>query len=57
MLERIADTLAPDGVLVAGEAEAPRSVTDIYTELPCGNGIYGKSRVPAAIAKGISAVV
>lgn len=47
VLERIADTLMPDGVLVAGEAEAPRSVTDIFAELPGGGGIYVRGRVPA----------
>lgn len=47
VLERIGETLMPDGVLVAGEAEAPCSVTDMFTERPGGRGIYGKSRVPA----------
>jgi chemotaxis protein methyltransferase CheR len=47
VLERIGETLMPDGVLVAGEAEAPCSVTDMFIERPGGRGIYGKSRVPA----------
>ena len=47
VLERIAETLMPDGILAAGEAEAPCSITDIYTELPGGSGIYGKTRIPA----------
>jgi len=57
VLERIAETLMPDGVLVAGEAEAPRAITDIFVEAPGGTGIYTKHGVPAAVAKSISAVV
>jgi chemotaxis protein methyltransferase CheR len=57
VLERIAETLRPDGVLVAGEAEAPRAITDIFVEAPGGTGIYTKDGMPAAVAKSISAVV
>ncbi len=46
VLERIAETLAPDGVLVAGEAEAPCSVTDVFAAMPGGSGAYARSRVP-----------
>jgi chemotaxis protein methyltransferase CheR len=47
VLERIADILMPDGVLVAGEAEAPRAVTDLFAEWPGGSGIYTKTRLSA----------
>jgi chemotaxis protein methyltransferase CheR len=49
VLERIADTLTPDGVLAAGEAEAPRAVTGRFTELPGGSCLYAKLRAPARL--------
>jgi len=47
VLERIAETLSPDGVLVAGEAEAPEAVTDAFVEIPGGHGVYAKRGAPA----------
>jgi chemotaxis protein methyltransferase CheR len=45
VLERIADVLAPDGVLGLGEAEAaPKS---LFQLLPGGEGIYAKAKTAA----------
>jgi chemotaxis protein methyltransferase CheR len=46
VLERIAETLAPDGVLVAGVAETPRTMSGIFTELSEGSGLYGNADMP-----------
>jgi chemotaxis protein methyltransferase CheR len=47
VLERIGDTLAPDGVLVAGIAETPQAMPGIFTELSEGCSLYGKADMPA----------
>jgi chemotaxis protein methyltransferase CheR len=51
VLERIAETLMADGVLIAGEAEAPRAVTGLFAEWPGGGWVYGKAaaRLGAAV--------
>jgi chemotaxis protein methyltransferase CheR len=46
VLERIADTMAPQGVLVLGDTETTQSLAGIFSELPSG-GIYAKVK-PAA---------
>jgi len=52
VLERMADTLAADGVLLLGEAETPEPLHQLFTEAPGGHGIYGQSGAPAAYALG-----
>jgi chemotaxis protein methyltransferase CheR len=44
VLERLADTLSPDGVLLLGEAESVQPVAGLYQELPGGTGIYAKTK-------------
>jgi chemotaxis protein methyltransferase CheR len=48
VLERLAETLSPDGVLMLGDTETVQGFSDLYQELPGGSGIYGKARVPVA---------
>ena len=43
VLERMAETLSSDGVLLLGEAETPHHLTALYQELP-GGGIYTRAR-------------
>jgi chemotaxis protein methyltransferase CheR len=42
ILDRLADTLAPDGYLVVGTAELPHEVTDTFEPLPGSRGLYIK---------------
>jgi chemotaxis protein methyltransferase CheR len=42
ILDRLADTLAPDGYLVVGTAEQPHEVTDAFEPLPGSRGLYIK---------------
>jgi len=42
ILERLADTLAPDGYLVVGTAEMPHQVTTAFEHLPDTRGLYIK---------------
>lgn len=44
VLERLAETLAPDGVLLLGDAETVQPFTALYQELPGGTGIYAKAK-------------
>lgn len=44
VLERLAETLAPDGVLLLGETETVQPFTSLYSELPGGGGFYGRAK-------------
>jgi chemotaxis protein methyltransferase CheR len=44
ILERIADTMAGDGMLLLGEAESPQAFTPAFEELPGRHNMYGKAR-------------
>jgi len=44
VLERLAETLSPDGALLLGEAETVHPFTSLYQELPGGSGIYAKTK-------------
>jgi chemotaxis protein methyltransferase CheR len=46
VLERIADTLAPDGMLVLGDAETIEPLINLYAEAPGAGGAYVKARAP-----------
>ena len=48
VLERLAETLSPDGVLMLGDTETVQGFSDLYQELPGGSGFYSKARVPVA---------
>lgn len=43
VLERMADTLAADGMLLLGETETPEPLLQVFTQAPGGHGIYAKS--------------
>jgi len=45
VLERIADTLAPDGLLLLGETETTEPLLNLYAETGT-DGVYAKSRAP-----------
>ncbi|MEO7053475.1 MAG: CheR family methyltransferase, partial [Rhizomicrobium sp.] len=47
VLERLAETLSPDGVLLLGDTETVHPVSVLYTELPGGTGLYTKARAQA----------
>ncbi len=47
VLERIADAMAPGGVLVLGEAETARAHSGLYRELPGNDGLYARLKAPA----------
>jgi chemotaxis protein methyltransferase CheR len=47
VLERIADTMAPDGVLVLGEADSARAFPGLYRELPGDDGLYVRLKTAA----------
>lgn len=47
VLERIADAMAPGGVLVLGEAETARTHCGLYRELPGNDGIYERRKAAA----------
>jgi chemotaxis protein methyltransferase CheR len=42
ILERIADTMADNGILLLGEAESPQAFTPAFQELPGRRNMYGK---------------
>jgi len=44
VLERMADTLAPDGLLLLGTSETTEPLLNFFVEAPGGEGIYGRSR-------------
>ena len=46
VLERLADTLSPDGLLVLGDTETVQGCADLYHELSSGSGIYTRAKVP-----------
>ena len=46
VLERLADTLSPDGLLVLGDTESVQGCADLYQELSSGSGIYTRVKVP-----------
>ena len=43
VLQRLAETLSPDGVLLLGDAETVQPFTSLYEEFPGGSGIYTKA--------------
>ena len=43
VLERIADTMAPEGLLVLGETETVQPLAGLFSEWPGGSGIYAKA--------------
>jgi chemotaxis protein methyltransferase CheR len=45
VLERMADTLAPDGLLLLGETETTEPL-NVFVEAPGGEAVYGRSRAP-----------
>ena len=47
VLERIADTMAPDGLLVLGETETVQPLAGLFSEWPGGDGIYAKAKIAA----------
>jgi chemotaxis protein methyltransferase CheR len=47
VLERIADTLAPDGLLLLGESETTEPLLNGFSEAG-GEGVYARSRAPVA---------
>jgi chemotaxis protein methyltransferase CheR len=49
VLERLAETLSPDGVLMLGDAETPHHLTSLYQELADAPGFY--SRVKTQVAR------
>jgi len=46
VLERMADTLAPDGVLILGDTETTEPLLSQFTAEPGCDGVYGRARVP-----------
>ena len=44
VLERLAETLSPDGVLLLGEAESVHPFASLYQELPGGSGLYARAK-------------
>jgi chemotaxis protein methyltransferase CheR len=48
VLERLAETLSPDGVLMLGDTESVQGFSELYQELPGGTGIYAKARAQVA---------
>ena len=47
VLERLAETLSPDGVLFLGEAETVEGLNTHYRELPGSGGFYARAYAPA----------
>jgi chemotaxis protein methyltransferase CheR len=47
VLDRMADTLATDGLLLLGETETPEPLLQLFTPMPGGHGVYAKSGAPA----------
>ena len=48
VLERMADTLAPDGVLLLGDTETPEPVLNQFITLPGRDSVYRRARTPVA---------
>jgi chemotaxis protein methyltransferase CheR len=48
VLERMADTLAPDGLLVLGETETAEPLLHLFSEMPGGEAVYGHGRAPVS---------
>jgi chemotaxis protein methyltransferase CheR len=48
VLERLTETLSPDGVLLLGETETVQGLSDLYQEIPGGAGFYARVKAPAA---------
>lgn len=48
VLERLADALAPDGLLMLGDTETVQGCGDLYQETPGGNGFYIRIAAPVA---------
>ncbi|HWY60942.1 MAG TPA: protein-glutamate O-methyltransferase CheR [Rhizomicrobium sp.] len=46
VLERAADAMAPEGVLVLGDIENPSSLRGLFQEWPGSDGIYAKAPAP-----------
>jgi chemotaxis protein methyltransferase CheR len=47
VLERIADTLAPDGMLLLGESETTEPLLNVFIEAG-GENVYARSRAPVS---------
>ena len=48
VLERLAETLSPDGLLMLGDTESVQGCGDLYQEIPGGNGFYTRITAPVA---------
>ena len=48
VLERMADTLAPDGMLLLGATETTEPLISQFTALPGCDSLYGRTRAPVA---------
>ena len=48
VLERFGDVLAPHGVLFLGDAESVQGLSDLYQDMPGGNGLYGWVSAPVS---------
>lgn len=48
VLERIAETMAPGGVLVLGETESAASLAGLFLEMP-GAGVFARARLPSPL--------
>lgn len=48
VLERMADTLAPDGLLLLGETETTEPLLSQFTALPGCDSLYARARAPVA---------
>ncbi len=48
VLERMADTLAPDGFLLLGETETTEPLLSQFARLPGCDSLYGRARTPVA---------
>lgn len=48
VLERLAETMSPDGLLMLGDTETVQGCSDLYHELPGGSGIYTKAHAQVA---------
>ena len=49
VLERLAETLSPDGLLMLGDTETVQGCSDLYREMPGGSGFY--TRITAQVAR------
>jgi len=48
VLERMADTLVPDGLLLLGETETTEPLPNLFIEVPGGEAVYGRGRAPVS---------